>query len=568
MEQKSSGMAMLLCFALAVLVALIVALPLYGSSYQTTQFQEPSFALSEGWILEDMEGNFYPIQMPYSLPDGNTSYMFHFAFAQMPPISGAPALLLRMANVAYDLYVNGDLVYQYPERPFAISRTVSKALHFVKLPPIYSGELLTLVVKPLLKNDVPYKVGTPIIGDETSLAFHLVYDELPFLAILVLIIIASGILLILYRFLPRTGTDNSFLYICLFAIIFSIYALLTTRTFQLAASNSYLTHMATNLIMTLVSIPAMMIFYDSVEQRFQQPIRILCYLSALNFVAQIVLSFGGILDLRLMIPITHALILTQLIIMLYFFIQSARKPNPKLRRLLITSILPIIGIVVDIARFALLPPAEYPAMVFLVGMFFFIAVQIILFIRDYFTLYQEKVQAEWLQRLAYTDMLTGMQNRNAYEMRLSELDRHPDAHATIWCAVADINNLKQINDTMGHSCGDELIVGAAGLLREAFAEPAEIFRIGGDEFVVLMPDVEATFTKGCLAQLAELTEHHNRQVAIPVSMAMGIDCLQTEDRDLSALIARVDGLMYEDKERMRRANPTARRAQGSIAPQP
>lgn len=398
--------------------------------------------------------------------------------------------------------------------------------------------------------------------------FQTLINELPYLAVLLVLLIASIFLLALYCFLRQQGPDSSILYFFLATFLYSMYALMTTRTFELSVRNTYIPYLCINLILTLTPIPTMMMFYTSITEQYKPWIRIMCYVSFGNFVAQVTLSLWGIVDLVEMLPVTHGWMLIHMLAMVFILVRSLCVPNPRLQRLVGAASFPLIGIVIDLVRFALIPQSQYPALSLVIGGIVFIVIQIVFFLRDYFTLYQEKVQAEWLQRLAYTDMLTGMQNRNAYEMRLSELDRHPDAHATIWCAVADINNLKQINDTMGHSCGDELIVGAAGLLREAFAEPAEIFRIGGDEFVVLMPDAGATFAKRCLEQLAALTEHHNRQVAIPVSMAMGMDCLQQGDRDLAALITRVDGLMYEDKQRMRRANPAARRAQGSIAPQP
>lgn len=112
---------MLLSFALVLLLALILALPLYADSYQNIQFGEPSYALTDGWVLEDGQGNFQPVQMPYILPDGDTTYVFHYAFAQLPPQMFAPVLMLDIINTAYQLYVDGIEVSRYPQMPYEIS---------------------------------------------------------------------------------------------------------------------------------------------------------------------------------------------------------------------------------------------------------------------------------------------------------------------------------------------------------------------------------------------------------------------------------------------------------------
>lgn len=80
------------------------------------------------------------------------------------------------------------------------------------------------------------------------------------------------------------------------------------------------------------------------------------------------------------------------------------------------------------------------------------------------------------------DKLTGCYNRRAYERDLQRMSVEK-AFAYI---LVDINGLKTINDTLGHAAGDELILGAAFCLKQCFGKLGKVYRIGGDEFVVLL----------------------------------------------------------------------------------
>lgn len=88
------------------------------------------------------------------------------------------------------------------------------------------------------------------------------------------------------------------------------------------------------------------------------------------------------------------------------------------------------------------------------------------------------------EKLLHTDTLTGVQSRQAYSERLKayESEGIPEDLAVF---VIDINGLKSVNDTLGHDAGDELIVGAAACITGLFGSAGEVFRTGGDEFVVI-----------------------------------------------------------------------------------
>ncbi len=98
---------------------------------------------------------------------------------------------------------------------------------------------------------------------------------------------------------------------------------------------------------------------------------------------------------------------------------------------------------------------------------------------------EEKHKKE-LYNLSYRDMMTGLKNRHAYHEKIKEYNEENQRNVGV--IFADINGLKKTNDTYGHQAGDDLIMEAARILKEVFTAD-ETFRIGGDEFVVLCPDI-------------------------------------------------------------------------------
>lgn len=86
---------------------------------------------------------------------------------------------------------------------------------------------------------------------------------------------------------------------------------------------------------------------------------------------------------------------------------------------------------------------------------------------------------------AYIDALTGLYNRRAYEENIRDYIEKIDNKDFVYISM-DVNGLKSANDNLGHEAGDELIVGAAQCMKQCFDNYGRIYRIGGDEFVVIM----------------------------------------------------------------------------------
>ncbi len=158
---------------------------------------------------------------------------------------------------------------------------------------------------------------------------------------------------------------------------------------------------------------------------------------------------------------------------------------------------------------------------------------------------------EQLIHAADHDVLTGLPNRN----RLKERTRQAIARAqrkreTFGLLFIDLDDFKLVNDTLGHACGDSLLVDVARRLAECVREEDTIARLGGDEFVVLLDgrtkrsEIEAIATK-IVARLREPFQLENRAATIGASI--GTSLYPDDGHDVESLLAAADAAMYREK---------------------
>jgi len=164
----------------------------------------------------------------------------------------------------------------------------------------------------------------------------------------------------------------------------------------------------------------------------------------------------------------------------------------------------------------------------------------------------ERRQAnEKIQILAYSDSLTGLPNRVLFQDRLklamAQADRHDRRLALLFL---DLDNFKNINDTLGHSIGDQLLKSVADRLKDLVRETDTIARFGGDEFILMIGDVAR---QEDLARAAERIMERIRPpfvfsgYEVITTGSIGIVFYPDDGKDMEALLRNVDTAMYNAK---------------------
>lgn len=150
--------------------------------------------------------------------------------------------------------------------------------------------------------------------------------------------------------------------------------------------------------------------------------------------------------------------------------------------------------------------------------------------------------------LSNTDQLTQLKNRNAFEIDMHNLNASR-SYGTLCVIVADLNNLKQINDQLGHIQGDLYIQKAAQALKDSCPDTAVLYRTGGDEFAVFLTAMQKTEMEQLCRKISGRYHEIKPDWSLDTSLALGWATAKSGDTSAETVYQRADGRMYTDKAR-------------------
>ena len=154
-----------------------------------------------------------------------------------------------------------------------------------------------------------------------------------------------------------------------------------------------------------------------------------------------------------------------------------------------------------------------------------------------------------IARLAYYDMLTGLPNRSHLRDMIAEAIQACPPKGHVALAFLDLDNFKDVNDTLGHSAGDELLVEFAKRLRAQIGPGDVLGRLGGDEFVVILPNRDASEAALVASRIsaALLAPLKIGAAQVPMSASIGISLYPDNATDIDTLVQQADVAMYQAK---------------------
>lgn len=157
---------------------------------------------------------------------------------------------------------------------------------------------------------------------------------------------------------------------------------------------------------------------------------------------------------------------------------------------------------------------------------------------------EKKRKQEEVLYLSYHDHLTGLYNRRFYEEELLRLDTKRNLPITL--VMGDVNGLKLINDSFGHGTGDALLQKVASIITNACRGDDIITRVGGDEFMIILPKTDVAEAEHIVQRIKDLSSKEKVE-SINISISLGYDTKHKEEEDINDLFKRVEDKMYLSK---------------------
>lgn len=444
--------------------------------------------------------------------------------------------------------VNGKVIYQYGvnmDRSFFLPGNIQC---YIPILTDYAGQEIEVRMIPYTKYHEPF-LENAYLACRGQVLFDLLTDNLLIAVFCILIgfggVAALTVTMILlirhYRYGVRLfGTLGVFM------LLVSVWVMTDSNLAQLFCGNSQLILILSFESFMLLPVPFLG-FIDTVCAPEKRTLHVISGVYLINFVIQNFLYLTENGDFIHMLPFTHTImVITVIYLLAYMTRESIVKRSFYSEGILVGVCIYVVVVVFSLIRFYQLEGRDNGRLM-IPGFLLFVLVLIMMAARKFLEISESVAKTRLFQEMAYKDIMTGFCNRSAYE---EKQDRHPgNVQGDLSVAMLDINNLKQINDTYGHSEGDSLICDAANCIRKAYGEKAEYYRTGGDEFVVIFPDqaIRAEeFEERLERQLTEV----NRLRKLKLSIADGYAVIQSSDQrkvTMEELVAEADERMYQKK---------------------
>jgi diguanylate cyclase (GGDEF)-like protein len=167
---------------------------------------------------------------------------------------------------------------------------------------------------------------------------------------------------------------------------------------------------------------------------------------------------------------------------------------------------------------------------------------------------ERRKKDEALKYVAYHDTLTGLPNRKSFYMCIDDLLQHSSRRTSdrAWALMfLDLDKFKQVNDALGHDTGDQLLKAVADRLKDCLRETDHLFRLGGDEFTIILTNLSLDID---VARVARKIQHalarsfHFNGHDIFTSTSIGISVFPNDGWEVEGLVKSADMAMYAAKE--------------------
>lgn len=463
------------------------------------------------------------------------------------------SLKFKSSNQTVRIWIGEDLIYNFGyEDKRTFGNTPGSAWHFVELGKDSSGKTITIELVSHY-NDGAGFISDFYISSKGALILNLVSKNL-FNVFLCLLTGIIGLGLLLFQFAVRKNATSKggLAYLGLLTLFVSIWSLLETNLVQIVYQYTSILTIITFLTLMLAPGPMITFIQKSYYPKENKLFDAVYIMVFANFFINVFMQFANISDFYETVLNTHIIIIATVLIVIVVSLKDyITTKSSDSKYLLISTLILLLFSSFDILRYYSNDVYDF-ALGFRFGFLIFIIMLAVHYYRRLVDLTEKGIKAEVFERLAYEDILTKLKNRTYFEKVLKEFSTNLFEMQKVTIVTFDMNYLKKVNDTCGHSAGDTLISVSADCIKHGFEQLGECFRIGGDEFAVVMKNASNEVVKNGIARMKEEIVRYNRYATNKVEIAYGYAKFNSSiDKNLENLVSRADKMMYERKSRMK-----------------
>ncbi len=483
-------------------------------------------------------------------------------YHRLPDMKGDESLVYRSKDVYTKLLVDDTVVYEtnvYDSKFY--NRSPGNLWNVAKFHADSSGRLVEMQIYMVYDTNA-VTVDSTLWGDKTDIILTFCKEKIFGVAVSLLMMII-GLVLIAFDLMPayiHARKRHGMVWLGLYAALIGVWSLIETNAVQFFADDMRILQLIDNMIMIVGSMPLLLYLnceYQIFKFRFM---RLFCYADAAYILVSATMQLSGVNDLHGLLPgamLTMVVSCVTLLVWVVFRLKNMVKGHQ-----------PILNYVLQLSGLcslwisALLEMMRYSqsdhmdrAGYLRVGMLVFIICLAVSSQLETYRLLENGLKFDIISSLAYSDGLTGLGNRTAYLEQLEAYASGETGISKLGIVFLDVNNLKKVNDNQGHEKGDELITVAARIISDSFGKLGKSYRIGGDEFCVLMTGLglQDMYERGLL-EFQKLVDEANKAkwYTYEIQIANGFSiCDMIERQKIDEAVMAADGAMYANKKMLK-----------------
>lgn len=465
-------------------------------------------------------------------------------------------LNIKVLYSSMEIFLGGEPLYSYGLERQASGQSLSSGYHKINLPKDYHGQVLEIKIVPSDNFKLSYLIQHISFGENQNIIIFILRQNLfAFLASMFLIIFGILIFIIFigmsFRFFHEVLGAA---YLAFFTFCIGLWGLCSIDFIQIFSDDLILNHYVEYLAFYLI-FPSWLfvIGYFKKNSIFDKWIFRLKIVFGLFLLTVVFAQLFGIANYDKFLTIYHTLaLITSLFCLVVLGYKYKSQPSHE-KLLFIGSLSTILGSISQgflynaVKYFNL--SADYAQVSWLyIVLLLIVCTFLISYAMRFSKSIISKRELKLLQKMAYEDCLTGLGNRQSGIIQLLKYEKKRQHY---YLLVFDLNNLKTANDAFGHARGDQMLIDFASCLNLAFPPDSSKLRIGGDEFLVIVPTSDLSVINQSINNLRSEMQKHQSAYKESISLEVAYGIASTEELssfDYELILSAADKRMYINKK--------------------